>query len=132
MSGIRQEIEAIYRARRIKKCAAAMGVAESTAYRYQQPTDKNGETIPLLNLMALNDDVRENGNADALRAAYRLANHIVGSLGAVAVDREMLQAMLNGIPLRALTAPKEATEICQKCDEPVRYLPVCNCRWSRT
>ena len=67
-----------------------------------------------------------------LKAAYRLSLVIVEPLGACVVDKELLLNCLNGLPLRALTMPKEVTEMCKHCDEPVRYLPVCQCRWSRT
>jgi hypothetical protein len=129
MNEIRQQIANIFRLRKIKNCALAMGVAESTAYRYAQPTNRNGENIPLPNLIALNADVATNGGSEALQAAYTLSQEIVKPLGAVVVDRELLIACLNGIPLKALVTPKEITEICSKCEDPVRYLPVCSCRW---
>ena len=132
MNAIRREIETIYAHRKIETCAAAMGVAKSTAYRYRQPVTANGEVIPLVNLIALNADIGKSGNVEALKSAYRLGLVIVAPLGACVVDKELLLNCLNGLPLRALTMPKEVTEMCKHCDEPVRYLPVCQCRWSRT
>ena len=132
MNSIRREIETIYAHRKIETCAAAMEVAKSTAYRYQQPTSSNGEVIPLERLVKLNIDIGKSGNVEALKSAYRLGLVIVAPLGACVVDKELLLNCLNGLPLRALTMPKEVTELCKHCESPVRYLPVCECRWSRT
>lgn len=123
----------------IKDCYDDLGYAEvmhaigengeKAGYKYTHP---EGELMPMAKFQRLIAYVGKRRRPLSTGAVFRIGSLLMYPVNGVVVDGEIIKAMGEGQPLSAIVLPKEITELCKHCDNPVRYLPVCNCRWSRT
>lgn len=128
----------LYQLFSVKSCAAAMGVAEKTAYPYSQPRSKNGQTIPVENLLLLLAYSRDSQRADALSVNLDIASVFCEAAGVKAISAQVLRhlsigidAALNGGQLKASPPP------CPDCGQPLKltgwidHQPVFTCTHCR-
>jgi hypothetical protein len=122
----------------IKDCYDDLGYAEvmhaigelgeKAGYKYTHP---EGEPMPMLKFERLIAYVGKRARPLSMSAIYKIGSFLMQPVNGIVIDREIIKAMNIGQPLSAIVIPKEVTEMCKHCDNPVRYLPVCDCRWSR-
>ena len=92
LDAIRFAVRSIFDALKVQRCAAAMGVAESTAYTYQ-----NDQDIPLERLLCLLAFSRESVNAVAAEQAHRIASAICQAAGLKVIDATLLEHFNRGM-----------------------------------
>ncbi len=127
-------IKQIYQRLGTENCARVMGVAKGTAYPYGQPTNKNGVTIPLDNLLALLAHARDSLDADVAASAGCIAQIVCAAAGVKAIGREVLayinvgmDALNNGGRLKA------SSMVCPACGTGLKQrgfidsMPVWSC-----
>jgi hypothetical protein len=137
MKPIYNHIGDIFEALTVEKCSECMCTSVSTAYRYQQPPDKNGEVIPLERLLKLLRFSRESGISACLSANAGIVQILAGAAGMKAIGSELvahfsigMEALNNGGRLRsgAATCPSCYGALVRKgfIDEtPVYTCPHC-------
>lgn len=123
----------------IKDCYDDLGYAnvmhaigeqgEKAGYKYTT----GGELMPMAKFEKFLAYVGKRRKQKSLTAVFQMGSLMFEAVGGVVIDRELIKAMGEGLPLMALgqMIPPEVTELCKHCDSPLRYLPVCDCRWSK-
>ena len=92
LDAIRFAVRKLFEQLKVQRCAAAMGVAESTAYTYQ-----NDQDIPLERLLLLLAFCRESVNAVAMEQAHRIASAICQAAGLKVIDATLLEHLNKGM-----------------------------------
>lgn len=124
----------------IKDCYDDLGYAEvmhaigengeKAGYKYTHC--ENPEPMPMGKFQKLIGYVGKRRRPKSTSAVFRIGTQLMQPVNGVVVDQAIIKAAAEGLPLASIVIPAEVTELCKHCDSPVRYLPVCNCRWSRS
>ena len=92
LEAIRFAVRNIFDALKVQRCAAAMGVAESTAYTYQ-----NDQDIPLERLLCLLAFSRDQVNAVAAEQGRKIVTAIAQAAGLKVIDATLLEHFNRGM-----------------------------------